>query len=81
MDIIACLTPTCADGFLFDGILQAFGQPAYGSGPSYADVIEPYNPANWSLTEKATATPEPTTTMALGFLGGSLLLNKRLKQS
>ena len=54
MDILACNSVDCDDGFLFSNIL---GLPLYVSTPSYGNgsSFEIYNPDNWNLT----STPEP----------------------
>ncbi len=82
MDIIACNNKTpCNDGFAFDGTGFVEGFPTFQGNVSFGDVLEEYNPANWSLSAKSTpTTPEPNTLIALGFIGSGLFLNKRLSR-
>ena len=80
MDLLACTDGSCASGFGFDGLGISFGIPTFTSSTNYGDSDEPYIQNNWSLTLKDTETvPEPSSIIALGIVGGSLLLRKRAK--
>ncbi len=66
MDIIACDTSECDDGFGFDAAGVFFGVPLVTTTGDFGGALEEYNPANWSLSAKST--PEPNTLIALGFI-------------
>jgi hypothetical protein len=77
MDIIACESASCFDGFAFEASGAVLGSPAYSSGSFYGAITEPYNPQNWTLTPKDT-TPIPTPALLPGLLGmGVAALRKR----
>jgi len=62
-----------SDGFLFD-TTGFIGVPAFNSGPSFGlKPIEPIVLDNWSLTEKTSAVPEPSTFALLGIGGVALI--------
>ncbi|MBZ8181450.1 PEP-CTERM sorting domain-containing protein [Oscillatoria salina] len=70
MDIIACGTSNCSDGFLFEGSGSLFGTPAYSSGFSYGNTFDNYNPERWQLTAKnVTSVPEPASLLGLLAVG------------
>ncbi len=78
IDMIACDSSQCDDGFFFDTFGVTFGVPAYSSGISFGNVSEVYNLGNWSLTEKTT-TPESTSILAFVLLGSSLFVKKQVE--
>lgn len=70
MDLLACTSPQCFDGFLFavDNFAANnwFGGPVYNDGGSYGGgTFEPYSQSNWSMT----AVPLPAT-LPLLLIGG-----------
>ena len=77
MDILACTSPVCFDGFLFDGSGAVFGIPLYNSGVSYGAAFETYDSSKWQLTAKSV--PEPASVLgllAMGALGVASKLKK-----
>lgn len=83
MDLLACTSPDCEDGFLFD-TFDAFDSPTYASGSSYGNTQEIYNPTRWKLTAKpSTSVPEPASVLglfAVGALGAAFKLKGTKKE-
>ncbi|MDY6782615.1 MAG: PEP-CTERM sorting domain-containing protein [Cyanobacteriota bacterium] len=80
MDIIACDSPACFDGFVLDSNGVFTGVPIYSGGVSYGNRAEPYNPAQWKLAAK---TPEPASLLgllAVGALGAAAKVKSAKKQ-
>jgi len=78
MDFFAATSSAGDDGFTFapDSL---FGSPIFIGGLSYgATGIQPYDPANWSLTPKSVPVAEPSAVVALALVGGGLLLSQRI---
>ncbi|MDY7014484.1 MAG: PEP-CTERM sorting domain-containing protein [Cyanobacteriota bacterium] len=81
MDIIACDTSACDNGFAFEGS-GLFTVPAYISSGFYGDASEIYDPARWELAAKTT--PEPASMLgllAVGALGAAAKLKSAKKQN
>lgn len=58
MDVVACATSACIDGFLFDGTSVGFGAPTYNSGSSFGAAFEAYSAARWSIAQVQTPDPD-----------------------
>lgn len=80
MSFLACDSPVCSDGFLFESSGAVFGLPLYNSGSSYGSSFESYDSSKWQLTAKnPVSVPEPAS--VLGLLGmGALGVASKLKK-
>lgn len=79
MDIIACDSAGCGDGFLFDTLGTLFGVPVYSSGHSFGARGELYSASSWSLSAATVPEPASWALMITGFgLVGSALRRRRV---
>lgn len=79
LDILACPSAGCGDGFLFDTSGNLFGAAAYASGNSFGANFELYSPRNWSLSAATVPEPASWALMITGFgLVGSALRRRRV---
>ena len=69
MDIIACETNFCAEGFLLSTDSGEFGSSFTG--------FEDYEPARWSLTEKAVPEPAGLLLLGIGLVGLTTAARRR----
>lgn len=76
-DIIACTTPVCLDGFVFDAAGVGFGAPIVYSGPTFGEALEPYDPTRFSVEQVMAAIPLPASAFLLIGALGSLRLARR----
>jgi hypothetical protein len=67
------------DGFTFIPAGLFGPEPVFISGPSFGEIFEGFDRANWSLTPKSVPVPEPSAVVALALVGGGLLLSQRRK--
>lgn len=80
MDIIACRTSSCSEGFAFD-FIGAFGPPpTYASSLTYGDAFEPYDPSRWTLAADAVAIPTPAPLLGLLGMGWATIRKARKQQ-
>ena len=71
MDIIAA--SLSFEGFLIDGTALVFGSPFFISSSFYGNTAEPFDSANWSLTQR-TSVPDGGWTLGMLGLGAGILL-------
>ena len=69
MDLFACDSARCADGFVFDASGALFGPPAFASGPSFGNGFEAYSANGWKIQSASVPTPATLALLGLGLAG------------
>lgn len=69
MDIAACDSSSCFDGFLFESSGAAIGSPIFFSGSSFGALQEIYDANRWQIQAAAVAEPGSLALVGLALAG------------
>lgn len=77
MDLIACASLACTDGFLFDAAGGLIGAPFFSLGLGGGTVNDDYDPRRWTLTAKALPETGSIAVFGAGLAGLALARRRR----
>ena len=69
MDLIACDSALCIDGFAFEASGAALGRPIFNSGRSFSYVNEAYSANGWQIQSAGVPVPATLALLGLGLAG------------
>jgi len=69
MDLFACDSASCADGFVFESSGFYEGTPIFASGPSFGSRLEAYSANGWKKQSADVPIPATLALLGLGLAG------------